>query len=90
MFYLSSGLVGALAHVAFNFASLVPIFVFLTTVELPAYIMLLYWTLMQFISGTVPLAMSDASAGGVAWLAHIGGFLGGIVLLFLLRKGRRW
>lgn len=117
-FYLGAGLVGALTHVAFNTASLVPtlgasgavagvmgaylvlfpgariltlvpIFIFLTTVELPAYVILLYWILIQFLSGTVSLAMSDASAGGVAWFAHIGGFLGGMVLLFILRKGRR-
>jgi len=69
--------------------TLVPIFFFLTTVEIPAIFILLYWLLLQFLSGAASLGQMDQ--GGVAWFAHIGGFLAGVPLMLLLRQrsGRR-
>ncbi|MBI4375527.1 MAG: rhomboid family intramembrane serine protease [Elusimicrobia bacterium] len=68
--------------------TLVPIFIFLQTVEVPAFLFLLLWLWSQFYAGS--LALSGSQAGGVAWWAHIGGFIGGISLLGLvLPKGRR-
>jgi membrane associated rhomboid family serine protease len=69
--------------------TLVPIIFFLTTVEIPAFLILLYWLVLQFFSGAASLG-ADASQGGVAWFAHVGGFVAGIPLMLLLRRsGRR-
>jgi membrane associated rhomboid family serine protease len=48
------------------------------------------WILMQLLLGylTVSASTGGAEIGGVAWFAHIGGFLTGVVLLFLLRPRR--
>jgi membrane associated rhomboid family serine protease len=70
--------------------TLVPVFVFLTTFELPAYYLLLYWLVIQFFSGFGSIAHSHLSEGGVAWFAHIGGFLAGMLLVNLLRPQPRY
>lgn len=59
--------------------TLVPIFVFIQFVELPAFIFLGIWFLFQFLSA----AGTSAQAAGIAWWAHIGGFIFGIVFLKL-------
>ena len=63
--------------------TLVPIFFFLTTFELPAAFVLLYWFVIQFFSGVGSVAYSSSSQGGTAWFAHVGGFLAGIVLVWV-------
>ncbi len=70
--------------------TLVPFFFFWTFVEIPAFFFLGFWFLMQFFSGTATLLAGERAAGGVAWWAHIGGFISGIALLpfFLLGKKR--
>jgi membrane associated rhomboid family serine protease len=70
--------------------TLVPIFVFLTTLEIPAYIILLYWFVIQFFSGVGSIGHSHLSQGGVAWFAHVGGFLAGVVLILVMRTQDRW
>ncbi|MGB9612541.1 MAG: rhomboid family intramembrane serine protease, partial [Bryobacteraceae bacterium] len=65
--------------------TLVPIFFFLTTVEVPAVFILGYWFLLQFFSGVGSIGYSHVSQGGVAWFAHIGGFLAGMFLVDLMR-----
>lgn len=64
--------------------TLVPIFFFLTTFDLPAWVLLAYWFLIQFFSGVGAVAYSNLSEGGVAWFAHVGGFVAGIVLVFIM------
>jgi len=64
----------------------VPILVFFTLAEIPAYIFLGFWFLLQFFSGTLSLMADGRGFSSVAWWAHIGGFLGGIVLLKLFRR----
>ncbi len=64
--------------------TLVPVFFFLTTVEVPAVFILGYWFLLQFFSGVGTIGASHLSQGGVAWFAHIGGFLAGMLLVNLL------
>ena len=59
--------------------TLVPIFFFLHFVELPTFLFLGIWFLFQFLSA----AGSSAQAGGIAWWAHIGGFMFGIMFLKL-------
>jgi rhomboid family protein len=69
--------------------TLVPIFFFLTTVDLPAAFLLLYWFAIQFFSGVGSVGYSQASSGDVAWFAHIGGFLAGMGLIALLPSRQR-
>ncbi|HXL14943.1 MAG TPA: rhomboid family intramembrane serine protease [Methylomirabilota bacterium] len=66
--------------------TLVPVFFFLQIMELPAVIMIGYWFVLQILSGSV--AALSPMQGGVAWWAHVGGFLTGIVLVLLLRPRR--
>lgn len=68
--------------------SLVTLGFFWTTIEIPAYFFLGFWFLLQFLSGAASVA-AGAQAAGIAWWAHIGGFLAGILLAFLLRDDRR-
>ncbi|MEJ5348641.1 MAG: rhomboid family intramembrane serine protease [Desulfosoma sp.] len=65
--------------------TLVPIFFYFSIVELPAYVFLGVWFVMQFFSGTFSLMGSGTQVGGVAWWAHIGGFLAGMVFLKVFR-----
>jgi membrane associated rhomboid family serine protease len=60
--------------------TLVPIIIFFFTVRLPAVLILGYWFLIQFLSGFASLGEIDQT--GVAWWAHIGGFLLGALLAF--------
>ncbi|MHB8734488.1 MAG: rhomboid family intramembrane serine protease [Terriglobales bacterium] len=61
--------------------TLVP-FLFFWAVELPAWAILGYWFFLQLLSGTALLALSGAVAeGGVAWFAHLGGFITGAFLV---------
>jgi len=60
--------------------TLLPLFIFLTTIEIPAVVFLGLWFLLQFLSGTVSLGRA-AATGGVAWWAHVGGFVAGVVFL---------
>jgi len=62
--------------------TLVPIFFFLRLISIPAVFFLGFWFILQVISG----AGSLGSDGGVAWFAHIGGFLAGTILVFPLRR----
>lgn len=64
-----------------------PVFVVLIPLSLPAVVFIGFWFVMQFLSGTASL-LQPTDGGGVAWWAHIGGFLVGIALLGLLGRGR--
>ena len=59
---------------------------FVTTITLPAYIMLGYWILLQVLFGLPSLAAEGDARGGVAFWAHIGGFLAGLVLIRLFAR----
>jgi membrane associated rhomboid family serine protease len=62
----------------------IPFFIFAPIVEIPAYVFLGVWFLLQFFSGTYSILGARAAQGGVAVWAHVGGFLAGICLIFLL------
>jgi membrane associated rhomboid family serine protease len=64
---------------------LLPLGFFLTTVAMPAWTMVGYWALIQFVSGIVALG-STREEGGVAFGAHVGGFVTGLVLIKLFAK----
>jgi len=66
--------------------ALIPFGFFLRMVEIPAFFFLGFWFLLQMFSGTLTLG---SQSGGVAWWAHIGGFLAGVGFLFLFRRRRR-
>ncbi|RPI86226.1 MAG: rhomboid family intramembrane serine protease [Planctomycetaceae bacterium] len=63
--------------------ALIPLFVFMEVIAVPAPIFLGIWFLMQFFSGTA--AITSAESGGVAWWAHIGGFAAGFGVAGLLQ-----
>ncbi|MBI4605199.1 MAG: rhomboid family intramembrane serine protease [Planctomycetes bacterium] len=63
--------------------TLVPIF-FLQVLVLPAPVFLGLWFLLQFFQGT--LSITSTQAGGVAWWAHIGGFVTGAALVVVLKS----
>ena len=62
---------------------------FFWRVELPAVLVLGYWFLIQFVTGYEMLAIQSATGGGVAWWAHVGGFLTGLVLALILEPVHR-
>ncbi len=63
---------------------------FITTVRIPALIVIGFWAIIQFVNGLVSTGLPER--GGVAWFAHIGGFLIGIltIKLWLPRRRRQW
>ena len=72
--------------------TLIP-FIWLQVVELPAVILLGFWFLMQlFSAGTIAMTATSHGSGGVAFAAHVAGFLVGIAGVFVLRKRQpdRW
>jgi len=65
--------------------TLIPFFGFFTTAEIPAPFMLGYWFVLQVFSGAVSLPFSGDS-GGVAFWAHVGGFVTGVAVAKLIRS----
>lgn len=58
---------------------------FFTTIAVPAYLMLVWWFLVQFLSG-LPALGGHSDTGGVAVFAHMGGFVWGILLVKVFAK----
>jgi membrane associated rhomboid family serine protease len=54
-------------------------------VAMPAFVVLGVWIVLQLVSGVGTIAYTDESAGGVAYMAHIGGFASGLLMTFLFR-----
>lgn len=115
-FYLLCGLAAALAQVAADPASqvpmvgasgaisgvmgaylvlfprvrvftMVPLGFYLHTMPLPAWVMLIYWAFLQFAGGVTSIASEQT--GGVAFWAHIGGFVAGVVLIKVFERRDR-
>ncbi|MFH1312136.1 MAG: rhomboid family intramembrane serine protease [Candidatus Eisenbacteria bacterium] len=68
--------------------TVVPLFFLLHFIELPALIVLGFWFILQVFSGAASVVSSSAT-GGVAWWAHVGGFIGGILVFMLFRPKPR-
>jgi rhomboid family protein len=68
--------------------TLIPLGFFIRLAELPALFVLGMWFALQLLSGTASLAGPTAQEGGVAWWAHIGGFVAGM-LVGVFFRGRR-
>lgn len=72
--------------------TLIPIFIFIHFMEVPAAIFIVLWFALQLVQGYLSLGMIAEGGGGVAWFAHIGGFLAGLLcvrVLYRKPKGRR-
>lgn len=70
--------------------TLVPLGLFAQTVELPAFMFLGLWFLLQWVQGVTTIGQV-ADVGGVAFWAHIGGFVAGMAGVLVLRPAqRRW
>jgi membrane associated rhomboid family serine protease len=87
-----SGILGA--YVVFypssRILTLVPLFVFFFTAQIPAIVFIGLWFVVQFFSGVSALnAPHAASLGGVAWWAHVGGFVLGLILAKIFDGGGR-
>ena len=90
------GASGAVAGVLGAYALLLPrarvltlvfIIFFVTLVEIPAYVMLAIWFVLQFIPAVGQVAVPDvAGGGGVAYFAHVGGFAFGLALVKLFSR----
>ncbi|MEK6691906.1 MAG: rhomboid family intramembrane serine protease [Nitrospirota bacterium] len=60
---------------------------FIQVIKIPAIIVIGFWIVIQFMNGI--LSKGIYGGGGVAWFAHIGGFLAGIILIKLFFRKRR-
>jgi membrane associated rhomboid family serine protease len=69
--------------------TLVPIFIFFHLMRIPAVLFLGVWFFLQFYNGALSLAAGSTGFGGVAWWAHVGGFLCGLGLAAVWRKRYR-
>jgi len=68
--------------------TLIP-FIFFQVVEVPAMFFLPIWFLMQFLNGVGSIARVEAATGGVAFWAHVGGFVFGVLGGFALQRPER-
>ena len=71
--------------------TLIPIFFFIQLVEVPAVIFLGLWFLMQFLSGLGSAALSPDTnmSGGIAFWAHVAGFVAGLAAVHVFRRPER-
>jgi len=78
-----AGVMGAyfLLYPRAKILTLIPIIIIPWLIEIPAFLFLGFWFLMQFLNAT-----GSGAGAGIAWWAHIGGFIAGIVLVKLNQK----
>ena len=77
--------------------TIVPLGFFITNIALPAWAMLVYWAFLQIVGGLGSI-VSEETGGGVAFWAHLGGFVAGVVLIKIFERrdrvtahsARRW
>jgi membrane associated rhomboid family serine protease len=73
-----------------NIRTLVFVFIFFTTVDIPAAFILVYWFITQIFSSYGSIAYTQVSDAGVAWFAHIGGFIAGMILIKTIGTRQRY
>lgn len=85
---LIAGILGAyiITFPRANITSLIFVFFFVFIRKIPAIYFLLFWFVLQIANGLTSLGIMGDT---VAWWAHIGGFLSGILFMVLLRKNTR-
>jgi membrane associated rhomboid family serine protease len=89
----SLGASGAIAGVLGGYLVLFPhqgvrVLAYMRVIEMPAIIVIGFWGLLQFLNGFGSLG-TRGEGGGVAYMAHVGGFVAGILLVFLFRNPPR-
>ncbi|MCJ7830952.1 MAG: rhomboid family intramembrane serine protease [Dehalococcoidia bacterium] len=72
-----------------NIAVVIPLLILLGAFYIPAVLLIGMWFLVQLFSGVASIGYATGGSGGVAWWAHIGGFLVGMLLIALFRPRRR-
>lgn len=94
----SLGASGAIAGVLGAYLVLFPraqvrtlliLFIFITMTRISAVVLIGVWILLQFAQGILELGMPRGDTGGVAVWAHIGGFIAGVLLVFVFRGPRK-
>jgi membrane associated rhomboid family serine protease len=63
-------------------------YIFIGVIDVPVAFLLVLWFLIQLLSGVGSVASSHITEHGVAWFAHVGGFLAGILLILILPTRR--
>jgi membrane associated rhomboid family serine protease len=66
--------------------TLIPIFIFIHFMEVPAWIFIVLWFVLQLVQGYLSLGIIGDGGGGVAWFAHIGGFLAGLMFIRVMYR----
>jgi hypothetical protein len=67
--------------------TIVPLIIFFTFWWLPAWVFLGYWFVLEFLSGTATaITVTSANSGGIAFWAHVGGFVAGVLLIKLMSE----
>lgn len=88
-----SGILGAYLVVFPRARVLTLIFlgIFFRIMLLPAWVLLVFWFVIQALAGVLSLSRGLHSGAGVAWFAHIGGFIAGVILIRLMwRRHSEW
>ncbi len=82
-----AGILGAylIAYPRARILTLMFLFIFIRLTVLPAFVIIVFWFVIQLISGLTSLG--GLATGGIAWFAHIGGFLAGIALIYAMAGG---
>jgi membrane associated rhomboid family serine protease len=68
--------------------TLIPLFIFWEVIEVPAIVLLGFWFLIQLFSAGTIAANASTGGGGVAFMAHVAGFITGILAVFVFRRRR--
>jgi hypothetical protein len=90
----ASGAIAAVMGAYFRFyphariEAIIPPFFFGPTFVLPAVLFLGWWFLLQFFNGAMSLSVGQRGFGGVAWWAHVGGFVFGLIVCLLVPRRR--
>ena len=86
-----AGVLGAylLMFPAAKIVTLVPFGFFMQVMEVPAFLFLGFWFLLQWFQGLMAIGQV-ADVGGVAFWAHVGGFISGIIGVSVMRPARQW
>ena len=67
--------------------TLLILLIYVQVIKVPAIVMIGYWIFIQVLSGFG--AWGSRAGGGVAWFAHVGGFVAGLFIVIIMKKGRR-
>ena len=69
--------------------TLVPLIIYFEIIELPAVVLLGFWFIMQLFSAGAIAVTANASSGGIAFVAHVAGFVAGLLGVFVFQKRKR-